>query len=87
MKQGFAPRKDAKQTLVKYTDYYLVPGFWVYSHGKATACWAVFNPDKEYLGCYKRYLDAREKVKTDKIAKIIYGDKVITTKPKTRIKK
>lgn len=69
MKPGFHPLKNAKEKLVEYSKYYIVPGVWIYedSNSKPQACWGTFNPKKKLLGCSFKFLDAKETVKIDKI--------------------
>jgi hypothetical protein len=73
MKPGFHPLKNAKEKLVEYNKYYLVPGVWVYEevNQKPKPCWATFTPKKQLLGCSFKFLDAKERVKIDKINKIL----------------
>jgi hypothetical protein len=69
MKPGFHPHKD-KEKQVEYAKYHLIPGIWVYSGERnPELCWGVFSPDKKYLGCKCKLLDAKEIVKNDKIRK------------------
>lgn len=65
--------KNAKDKMIVYAKYYLVPGVWISSvnEAKPTACWATFTPDKKCLGWSKKFLDAKEKVKTHKIELVL----------------
>lgn len=69
VKVGFAPIKDA--TKIEYSKYFLVPGVWLNQDDevKPIKCWGAFTPQKEYLGCYVNFLDAKESIKTHKISK------------------
>ena len=67
-KKGFYPRKDKGPIL--YAKYYLVPGLWI-GGTRPVKCWATFTPNKQYLGCYTNFLDAKDKVKSHKIEKIM----------------
>ena len=71
VKSGFHPIKDAVNT--EYVKYFLVPGVWVNvkTPDPPIKCWGVFTPDKEYLGWFIRFLDAKERVKIHKIARFI----------------
>jgi hypothetical protein len=70
MKTGFLPIKDLEK--VKYSEYFIVPGVWVNgTDEKPTKCWATFTPDKNYLGCYVNFLDAKERVKSHRISKFL----------------
>lgn len=73
MKSGFHPLKNAQEKLVEYNKYYIVPGIWVYEERtqKPQPCWATFNPKRKLLGCSFKFLDAKEKVKIDKINQIL----------------
>lgn len=73
IKPGFHPRRDAKLTMIEYSKYYLVPGYWVYPNPKIKPkrCWATFSPERKYMGCSFEFLNAKEKVKIDKINRII----------------
>ena len=73
MKSGFHPLKNAKEKMVNYSNYFLVPGIWIYEDEgcKPVACWATFTPTKELLGTSFKFLDAKEKVKIHKISKFM----------------
>lgn len=73
IRPGFHPRRDAKLTMIEYSKYYLVPGYWIYvdRNRKPVRCWATFTPDRKYLGCSYEYLNAKERVKSHKIEKLI----------------
>jgi hypothetical protein len=71
LKSGFYPLK--KKVIVSYSKYFLVQGVWVYNDPgmKPVKCWGTYTPDKTFLGCSMGFLDAKERVKTDKISKFI----------------
>jgi hypothetical protein len=70
MKIGFVPIKNLNK--VEYSKYFIVPGVWLNGENtKPTKCWATFSPDKNYLGCYIKFLDAKERVKIHKISKYL----------------
>lgn len=71
VKSGFHPLKDIAK--IEYAKYFLVPGIWVNNKTEdpPIKCWGVFTPDKKYLGWFIQFLDAKERVKIDKISKFI----------------
>lgn len=69
MKVGFFPLKNAEEKTILYAKYYLVPGLWIDAQQKSKPCWGIFTPNKEMIASAYKFLDAKEKVKTHKIAK------------------
>lgn len=73
MKPGFHALKDAKEKMVVYSKYYLIPGIWISENPnkKKVACWATFTPDKKLIGCSVNFLSAKDRVKSHKISLIM----------------
>lgn len=71
VKSGFHPIKDVVNT--EYAKYFLVPGVWLNAKtpDPPIKCWGVFTPDKEYLGWFIHFLDAKEQVKIHKISRFV----------------
>lgn len=73
MKPGFYALKNAKEKMVVYSKYYLIPGVWIPENPKAkrVACWATYTPDKKLIGCSTSFLSAKDRVKSHKISLIM----------------
>jgi hypothetical protein len=70
IKPGFYPLKTAESNSVNYVNYQIVPGIFISGvDTKPIQCWATFNPSSQFMGWNVKFLDAKERVKIDRISK------------------